>query len=190
MTRVFVLAAAGLAAVAVLTACATAPAPVKLPPRRSTAPSLALAAPADGTGSQQQAVVDAYTAFWPAANDAEKAGNAAAARTILAPYVYSGYIGYMVAEMRVPWAKHEVNWGADVEHIESVTVIRVRKGEEVAIVKDCQDASRDGLAIATTGELVPGTLGSAHQQLYASLSLIAGRWLIEQITFVGNACAG
>jgi hypothetical protein len=136
----------------------------------------------------RQEVIDAYLAFWSASSEAENAGDAAAARAILAPYVAPSYIGYMITGMQSAWAKDEVSWGAGVEHIQSVTVGTLNSGEQTAVVKDCQDDSHDGLANVRTGGLVPGTLGSADQELYASLSLINGRWLIEQVTFVGDTC--
>ncbi len=178
----------GLTAVASLTACGARVPSVSLPPRQSS-PPVAAASPTTAPSSKQ-AVIDAYLAFWPASSQAEKAGDATAARTILAPYVAPNYIGYMITGMQSAWAKHEVSWGASAEHIQSVIVATLNSGAQTAVVKDCQDDSQDGLASAQTGVLVPGTLGSAHQELYASLSLVNGHWLIEQVTFVGDTCTG
>ncbi len=181
--------AAALTAAASLAACGAGIRPVSLPAKQS---SSAAAAPAPRPAvprSPRQTVIAAYLAFWPASSRAEKAGNAAAARTILAAYADPNYISYMITGMQAAWAKHEVSWGASVEHIQSVT-LGVIKGEQTALVKDCQDDSHDGLADAKTGDLLPGTVGSAQQELYASLSLINGRWLVEQVTFVGDTCTG
>ena len=181
--------AAGVTFVASLAGCGASAPSVSLPPRQSSAPAAASPSVAAATASKQ-AVIDAYLAFWPASDQAEKTGNADAAQAILAPYVDPNYIGYMISGMQSAWTKNEVNWGASVEHIQSVTVGTFNSGAQTAVVKDCQDDSRDGLASAQTGVLVPGTLGAAHQELYASLSLVSGHWVIEQVTFVGDTCTG
>jgi len=181
--------AAGLTIVAALAACGGSAPSVRLPSKKSS-PSAA-ASPSDApAAAAKQAVIDAYLAFWPVSDQAEKAGNATAARAILAPYVDPNYVSFIISGMQSAWARGEVNWGASVEHIQSVTVATLNSGVRTAVVRDCQDDSHDGLASAQTGALLPGTLGPAHQQLYASLSLINGRWLIEQITSVGDTCTG
>jgi hypothetical protein len=182
-------AAAGFAVLGSLAACGASTPAVSLPPKQSSAPAAASPSVAAATSSRQ-AVINAYLAFWPASDRAEKTGNADAAQAILAQYVDPNYISYMISGMQSAWTKNEVNWGASVEHIQSVTVGTFNSGAQTAMVKDCQDDSRDGLASAQTGVLVAGTVGAAHQELYASLSLVSGHWLIEQVTFVGDTCTG
>ncbi|MGH3302157.1 MAG: hypothetical protein ACRDOK_10830 [Streptosporangiaceae bacterium] len=162
---------------------------MSLPPKQSSAPAAGSPSVAAAT-SAKQAVINAYLAFWPASSQAEKAGNAAAARAILAPDVDPNYISYMISGMQTAWTKNEVSWGTSTEHIQSVTVATLNSGAQTAVLRDCQDDSHDGLASAQTAQLVPGTLGSSQQELYASLSLVNGHWLIEQVTFVGDTCTG
>jgi hypothetical protein len=182
-------AAAGLTAIATLAACGSSAPTVSLPPRQSSAPAAAASSPAPQT-SAKQAVIDAYMAFWPASSRAEKTDNATKARAILAPYVASTYISYMISGMQSAWAKGEVSWGTSVEHIQSVVVATLNSGQQTAVVRDCQNDSDSGLANAQTGALVPGTLGSAEQELYTSMGLLNGHWLIEQVTFIGDTCTG
>jgi hypothetical protein len=182
-------AAAGLTATAALAACGASAASVTLPPKQSSAPVATAASSATPT-SAKQAVIDAYLAFWPASSQAEKAGNATAAQAILARFVAPDYISYMISGMQSAWAKGEVGWGASVEHIQSVIVATLNSGEQTAEVRDCQDDSHSGLANARTGALMPDTLGSAEQELYTSLSLVNGHWLVDQVTFVGDSCTG
>jgi predicted small lipoprotein YifL len=182
-------AAAGLTAIAALAACGSSAPTVSLPPKQSDAPVAAASSSAAPT-SAKQAVIEAYMAFWPASSLAEKTGNATKAQAILAPYVASTYITYMISGMQSAWAKGEVGWGSSVEHIQSVIVATLNSGEQTAVVKDCQNDSDSGLASAQTGALVPGTLGSAEQELYTSMGLLDGRWLIEQVTFIGDTCTG
>jgi hypothetical protein len=181
--------AAGLAITASLAACGASTPAVSLPPKQSSGPA-AVSPSAAAATSAKQAVINAYLAFWPVSDQAEKAGNAAGAQAILAPYVAPNYISFMISGMQSAWAKEEVNWGSSVEHIQSVIVATLNSGAQTAVVRDCQDDSHDGLASAQTGVLVAGTLGPAHQELYASLSLVNGHWLIDQVTSVGDTCAG
>lgn len=181
--------AAGLAVITWLAACGASSPKISLPPKQSRAPA-ATAASAAAPTSVKQAVIDAYTAFWPASSQAEKTGNATKARPILAPFVASTYISYMISGMQSAWAKGEVSWGTSVEHIQSVMVATLNSGQQTAVVRDCQNDSNSGLANAKTGALVPGTLGSAEQELYTAMGLVNGQWLIEQVTFVGDTCTG
>jgi hypothetical protein len=181
--------AAWLTAIAPLAACGASGASVCLPPKQSSALAATAAASAAPT-SVKQAVIDAYVAFWRASSRAEKTDNATRAQAVLAPYVASPYISYMISGMQSAWAKGEVSWGTSVEHIQSVIVATLNSGEQTAVVRDCQDDSHSGLADARTGSLVPGTLGSAEQELYTSMGLVNGHWLIEQVTFTGDTCTG
>jgi hypothetical protein len=181
--------AVGLAAMASLAACGAGAAPVSLPHKESSAQAARAAPSAAAKASAQQAVEEAYLAFWPASAQAEKTGNATAAEAVLAAYVAPSYISYMLSKMQTAWAANEVSWGTSVEHIQDVFVTTLSSGEQTAVVKDCQDDSNSGLASSQTpGTLLAGSLGSPEQELYTSLSLINGRWLIEQITFVGDTC--
>jgi hypothetical protein len=182
-------AAAGITAIASLAACGPSTPTISLPPKQSSAPA-ARASSAAATTSAKQAVIDAYMAFWPASSRAEKTDNATKAQAILAPYVASTYIIYMVSGMRSAWANGEVSWGTSVEHIQSVILATLNSGQQTAVVRDCQNDSNSGLANALTGVLVPGTLGSAEQELYTSMGLVNGHWLIEQVTFIGDTCTG
>jgi hypothetical protein len=181
--------AAGLTTIALLAACGASRASVSLPPKQSSAPTATASASAAPT-SAKQAVIDAYLAFWRASSLAENTDSATRAQAILAPYVISTYIKFMISGMQSAWAKGQVTWGASVEHIQSATVATLNSGEQTAVVRDCQDDSHSGLANAQTGALVPGTLGSAEQELYTSMGLVNGHWLIEQVTFVGDTCTG
>lgn len=174
-------------AAAALAACGAAPAPVDLP-AKSPAAIPASSAPGSAGSDQQQAAADAYLAFWSASSQAEKAGNAAKAQAILAPYVYPAYITTMISGMRSAWSRNEVVSGSAVEHLESVSVVPLKNGEYAAIVRDCQDSSHQGFANARTHTLVAGSLGAPHQELYTSMGLVSGRWLVEQVTFVGDTC--
>lgn len=182
-----------------LTACGGQQ-PVKLPPKASPAAATSAAAtpsPAASpstsppAGHTKAAAAAAYLASWPAASQAERAGSAARARKILAGHFTPSYATYVISRMRPDWRKHEVAWGQVVVHIKKVSVFKSRHGGKwAAVVVDCQDASHAGLARASTGKVISSTLGSRHEEMYASLGYEAGRWLIANIEYVGSSCTG
>jgi len=185
------LAAAVLLTV-VLAACSSG-GNVNLPPKATPSSAAATSqpgSPSPSPTSARQAVVAAYLGFWTAGSQAERAGNAAQARAILAPYVTASYLKYMISGMRPYWRRHEVAWGRNIEHIKKVSVVTSTNGSKAAIVVDCQDASHSGLASARTGKVIRSTLGPRHANLYASMALVSGRWRVAHIMFVGNSCAG
>jgi hypothetical protein len=156
-------------------------------PRALSSPAPHASAPTPAVTSKH-AVENAYLAFWAISDRAEKTGNAAAAQAVLAPYVNPDYISDMISGMQAAWGKDEIGWGNGVDHIQKIIVAALNSGAYVAQVQDCQDDSHSGLASAKTGDLIPGTLGSPHQELYSSLSLVKGHWLIDQVTYVNDTC--
>lgn len=152
-------------------------------PGKTTPPAVPPSPPSPAP-SGGAAVQAAYVASWAASDQAERSGNAARARAILAPYVTPADISTAVAGMSPYWARHEVAWGYVTPHITAV-----RLYGRYAAVADCQDASRHALADARTGRVIAGTYGSPHAELYASLTLGGdGRWRVGHITFMGTSC--
>lgn len=175
---------AAMATVTLVSACSSAPAAVKLPPRpTSSSPS---PSPTASVSARAQ-VAAAWNAFWAAGPTADKTRNAASAKQILAAAVAPSYITTVVAGMQADWNKGEVTYGQPVEHILKVSIVTVG-GSQEAFVTDCQDASQTGLESIKTGQHIAGTAGGAHDELYGTLGLAAGQWQVGKVTFVGAAC--
>jgi hypothetical protein len=176
------------AAVLVLAACSGGQAPVKLPakPSRASAATSAQSPSASPAAATPKAAVEsAYTASWAASDKAERSGQDAAARAILAPYVTTSYLGTILTRMAPYWTRHEAAAGYMIDHIKSVYVNSGR----AAVVVDCQDASHHYLVDAATGQEVPGSRGPSHAELYTSLGLGSdGKWRVASVTFVAGSC--
>jgi hypothetical protein len=165
--------------------CSSALAPAALPAKSPTL-SAASPSPSPSPAARQQ-VISSYLAYWSAGAAAERSGDPARARAILAPYTSGAYIGSMIKGMRPYWRKHEVAWGHREDRILKVSIATGKNGQMAAIVVDCQNASHSG--IARDGKLLPATRGPAHAKLYASMTLgSGGHWRVANITFVGNSC--
>jgi hypothetical protein len=141
----------------------------------------AVAAPPPTTAAQ---VIAAYTAYFPALTTAEPQPEARAAGT-LAPYAAQPYLGHVLAQMAWYRAHDEVAWGYFVPHVTSVQIT----GSQ-AVVRDCQDASNAWLVSTATGEVIPGTVGSARTFLVATLARGGGeRWRLTFLAHVGGPCS-
>jgi len=129
-------------------------------------------------------VIAVYTAFVPALAAAEPQSQARAA-ALLAPYAAQPYLGHVLAQMAWFRAHDEVAWGYLVPHVTSVQIT----GDQ-AVVRDCQDASNAWLVSTVTGQVIPGTAGSARTYLVAVLVHSSdGRWRLTLLAHVGGSCS-
>jgi hypothetical protein len=169
-----------LALAATMTACASQ-APVSLPPKGH---SPASAAELNDAGqSAREQVLTAYTGYWQASTAAIGAGNPAAARALLAPYLTADAITGVLAALRPDWAQHAVAVGSPVSHILSVKITGPK-----ALVHDCADLSHAGLANARTKKAYPRSFGSTHANFYADLVLSPSGWLVSNLVPVVAPC--
>jgi hypothetical protein len=151
-------------------------------PARSQRPAAAAVVTDPGLAAREQ-VISAYTGYWQANSAAVDAGNAAAARAVLAPYVTASAIPGFVAALRPDWAGHAVSAGSPALHILSITVTGSR-----ALVHDCIDLSHAGLQNARTRKVYPRSFGSPHANFYADLVLSQSRWLVSNLVPVVAPC--
>jgi hypothetical protein len=136
----------------------------------------------------RRAAIAAYLAIWPAHQRAERSRNAAKARAILAPYATNGYARSLVGQMRGAWGHHEVAAGRVTDHILHAGLGTSRSGQVFAIIADCQDASRYGLAHpGRSRRIIPGTAGPRHAYLSASLTFSGGHWRVRSIQYLPHA---
>jgi hypothetical protein len=152
-----------------------------LPPKASEQASAAvLTAPRLGAREQ---VLAAYAGYWQVTGLAVNAGQAAAARALLARYLTPGAIAGVLAALRPDWAEHAVSDGSPVSHVLSVKITGGR-----ALVHDCADLSHAGLAQARTGRPYLRSFGSAHANFYADLVLSGNHWLVSNLVPVVAVC--
>lgn len=164
-----------------LAACnGTAPAVSVPSASRSAAPAPSTTNP---PASAQQQVIAARTNYTVAIGEAERSRNATKARELLRPYLEADRIDGLVETMSSIWAKGEVFYGQDVLHILRVTVTNAE-----AFVYDCDDTSSMGLKYASTGQLVPGSAGTADMNLITRLELVGGHWLVMFQVVVDEPC--
>ncbi|HEY7144797.1 MAG TPA: hypothetical protein VH637_11155 [Streptosporangiaceae bacterium] len=131
----------------------------------------------------REQVLTAYTGYWQANTAAVDAGNAAAARKLLARYMTPAALPGVLAALEPDWARHAVSSGSPVLHIQSVKVTGSR-----AVVHDCVDLSHAGLASARTGAVYSRSFGSSHANYYADLVLTGHRWLVSNLVPVVAPC--
>jgi hypothetical protein len=146
--------------------------------------------PATGTPSSstsprtaQSAVVAAYTAFFPAVNQALEA-QPEQARGILQAYATDDYLEFEVRQVMDHQARHLEPWGKTIVH-----VTKVELADITAKVHDCQDASNAGLADRRTHQLIPQSRGTARRNLIAEMKLGSdGRWRLTDLKQYRAAC--
>ncbi len=155
---------------ALLAGCAGTVVQVQLPVK-SAAP--AGVAPAAVTLTPRQQVVAAYTGYTAAMAASFESRSPARAQQLLSPYLDAATIRNAISAFSQAWARNEVSYGQVVPHI-----IGVRVQGTAAWVHDCDNASDSGLQYASTGQIVPGSLGIADENLVTRLNLVGGHWVI------------
>lgn len=171
-------------AVGCLAACSASAAAVHLPRRMSVADPGTHAARARPLTPRQR-VAAALAGYTSALTQAEDSRSAATASRLLRPYLASGRIAGMVSAISAVWHRGDVFYGQDVLHVLSVRIEGRR-----AYVHDCDDTSGMGLALAASGQTVPGTAGVAHANLVTRLVEVDGRWLVASQLPEDLPCAG
>jgi len=166
--------------VPLLAACAGAAAQVQLPAKVTATRSAAVAQRPLTTRQQVIAAFTGYTSAMAAAFDSR---NPAQVRQLLGPYLDTATISNAIQAFSHAWDQNEISYGSPQQHI-----IGVRITGSAAWVHDCADTSNSGLANARTGQVVPGTLGSPHDNLVTRLNQVGGHWFIGVQTIEDVPC--
>jgi hypothetical protein len=164
-----------------LAACAGAAAQVQLPAKAAATTQAAPQATAAQTPRQQ--VVAAFTGYTAAMAVAFDSRSPAQVRQLLRPYLDRATISTAIQAFGRAWGQNETSYGHAVQHIIGVQIQGSR-----AWVHDCADTSKSGLAYAASGQVVPGTLGSADDNLVTRLDLVGGHWHIRVQTVEDVPC--
>jgi hypothetical protein len=168
------------ACVALLAGCTGAAAQVRLPAK--------VAATSSTTTSQRpltprQQVASAYAGYTAAMAAAFNSRSPAQVRQLLRPYLATATISNAIQAFSQAWSHNEISYGHVVQH-----VIGIRIAGNAAWVHDCDNTSDAGLAYGSTGQIVPGTLGSAEDNLMTRLDLVGGHWVIGIQTIEDVPC--
>ena len=170
-------------AVLAVAACGSTQAPgVALPAQGSASAAVPAVAPSAAATPQQVAAAD-YARYWQAYAGAMTAGNAASARSILAPYAAASTITRLLTSLRAVWAAHDEAYGAAQTHVLGVTITGTR-----ALVHDCLDLSHLGVLDKATGRVVSGSFGLANRDYYVTLVLSGGHWRVSNMEPVEVPC--
>ncbi len=150
-----------------------------------SSPNLSAPSPPSSTSSsvdERQAVVTAYTQFWPRSVDAVERPESSWRRA-LAGIAAEPQLSTMVDAMQRQKAAGIATYGEVAVRISSVEV-----SGSTANVVDCQDGSHTGQADARTG--AKKTVGVARMPVRAALIRDAadGKWKVSRIEFPGGAC--
>jgi len=122
----------------------------------------------------QQEVLAAVAGYTRALGEAERSRSSAIARQLLRPYLAAGRIEGLVQAMNAIWMRGESFTGQDVRHVSSVTV-----AGRHAFVHDCDTTSGMSLVDTASGQIVPGSSGTARANLVTRLDLVSGHWLVQ-----------
>jgi hypothetical protein len=164
-----------------LAGCAGAAAQVQLPAKIA---AKAAAVPAPRPLTVQQQVITTFTGYTSAMAAAFNSRSPAQVRQLLTPYLDTATISNAIQAFRQAWDRSEVSYGQAQQHI-----IGVRIQGTAAWVHDCDNTSKSGLAYAGTGQVVPGTLGSADDNLVTRLDLVHGHWVVGVQTIEDVPCS-
>lgn len=166
----------------VLAACEPTTSSAQLPPKTAHTPAAQVSRQQHGKSRRQQ-VVSAFTGYNAALRRANNSRNPARVRQLMRPYLNSATITNLIRLDRSIWAKGEVFYGHVAYH-----VLTVQIDGDHAFVHDCDNTSGSGLENATTGQLIPGSLGVRDQNIITRLNLVHGRWLIGLQTIEDVPC--
>jgi hypothetical protein len=174
----------GVPAVLGVAACGTAQAPgVSLPAKGAASAVVPAAVASTAAATPPQAVAADYAGYWQAYARAMTAGDAARARSILAPYAAASTISRLVSSLRAVWAAHDEAYGAAQPHVLGVDITGAR-----ALLHDCLDLSHFGVLDKATGRVVSDSFGLANRDYYVTLVLSGGRWLVSNMEPVAVPC--
>ena len=136
----------------------------------------ALPSGAGSLATRHDAVIGAYTSFFPAVSHALQSPPERL-RSILQDYAAGSYLDFEIRQVVDHQARHLEPWGKVVVH-----VTKTELDHDTARVHDCQDASNAGLADARTHQLARHSRGNSHRNLIAKLKLGSdGRWRLTDL---------
>jgi hypothetical protein len=132
--------------------------------------------------SEQQAILSQYRTFWSSLTSVSRMP-AAQRRTALAAYAVDPELKSLLAGMARIDAKGQTFYGA---HIPRATSASISPDGLTAVVNDCQDSTRTGLA--RRSDLAPLTKGVARNHVVVTVKRSAGAWKIYFVSYTKTPC--
>jgi hypothetical protein len=180
--------AAGLALVAAvavaITGCSSSSSKLAdpLPSRTSVSPSSASVTPSPTSAAD--AALAQYRAFWAALTPASKAP-ASERRAMLAPYAADPELTSLLNGIARDRDSGRVYYGTPVLRPKITTLSTARR---LAVINDCQDASRTGDKDLKSGRLL--TKGTPATPVVSTLHLLNdGTWRVVFVSFPKQSCS-
>jgi hypothetical protein len=180
-------AAAGIALAALLAAlggCSSSSSNLSQP-LGSQSPSTATSPPVTDspTPSPTDSALAQYRAFWAALTPASKAP-ASEREAMLAPYAADPELKSLLQGISRDRDAGRVYYGTPTVR-PTVTTISVER--KIAVIRDCQDATKTGDEDAASGRLL--TKGTARNLVVSTLHLLDdGKWRVVFVTFPKQKC--
>lgn len=151
-------------------------------PSGSTSPSLAATQPT-ATADAKTQILSQYESFWAALTPASRAA-ASKRRELLQPFAAQPELDSLLRGMAAADAKGEVFYGANVPR---ARLLRLNEGSGVAVVDDCQNSSKAGLARRSSGQQL--TVGVARNHVVATMHQSTdGKWRVAFISYSRTKC--
>ena len=145
--------------------------------------SQATASPPGKAASPSEAALSQYRAFWRTLTPASSAP-AGQRRAMLTPYSAEPELSSLLDGISRERAAGRVYYGTPKLH-PKVTALSVPR--RVAVIRDCQDATRTGDKDTATGRLL--TRGAQRTLVVSTLHLLPdGKWRVAFVTFPKQRC--
>lgn len=149
-------------------------------PRASTSESSPVASPTPV--DEQVALLAQYRKFWASLTPVSRMP-AAQRRDVLAQLAVDPALKSLLAGMRNADAKGQVFYGADVPR----PTVRINPDATTALVNDCQDSSKAGIAEKATGKRL--TVGTPRNRVSVTMKKKPGElWKVAYVDYAKSSC--
>lgn len=163
----------------VLTGCNNDKGGVIQPVATGSSPT-ASASPTPAT--EQQAILGQYRTFWASLTPVSRMP-ATQRRAALAPYTIDPELKSLVAGMANISAKGQVFYGA---HRPRATQASLSSDGKTAVINDCQDSTKTGLA--RRSDMAPLTRGVVRNHVVVTMKKVAGVWKVYFVSHTNTPC--
>jgi hypothetical protein len=152
---------------------------VQLSPLSSTLPN---ASSSPSTTGEQAAVLSQYRTFWSSLTAVSRMP-AQAREGALARYTVDPELRSLLAGMLATDRRGDVFYGA---HMPRATSASISRDNLTAVVNDCQDSTKTGLA--RRSDLAPLTRGVPRNHVIVTMKMAGGAWKVSFVSYSSTPC--